>query len=61
MRGLTLWFFDATPPAAGLPVTGDPDELIAYANLSGVAYLLAMTVYAVLASAITMRRYQKAD
>ncbi len=61
MRGLTLWLFDATPPSAGLPVTGDPDELIAYANLPGVAYLLTMTVYTVLASAVTLRRYQQSD
>ncbi len=60
MVGLTLWIFEATPALTSLSQGGDVDEQIAYANVHGSAYLVAMAAYSAVAVGATMRRYQRA-
>ena len=50
VRGLTLWFFDASP---------DPGSQLAQADLPGVMYAIAATAVALLMLALLLRRYER--
>ncbi len=57
MTGFTLWLFDALPIVTSRS-THDVPTVLAFANFSGVAYLVLAFIYTTLASLIAFTRFR---